>query len=201
MGATLVPSATSKQSGRISSRVGDEIRQLRKRQGLTILELSKRSQQSTGYLSQIERGISIPSVAAIESIAGALGVRVTWFFEAGEVSASSEGDVVVRRNGRRRLSYANGVHDLLLSPRLNGPVEMFLTFFAPGSGSGDGWLSANGYQTGLVLAGQFQLFIDNRKYDLREGDSFGFDGSTRHKYCNPGKVESRVVWVFTRPTG
>ena len=96
MGSILIPSASGKQSGRISTRVGDEIRQLRKRQGMTIVELSKCSQQSTGHLSQIERGVSVPSGAAIESIAAAFGVRVTWFFEAGEVSASSEGDVVGR---------------------------------------------------------------------------------------------------------
>jgi transcriptional regulator with XRE-family HTH domain len=199
MGSTLIPSTSGKQSGRISSRVGDEIRQLRKRQGMTIVELSKRSQQSTGYLSQIERGVSVPSVAAIESIAAALGVRVTWFFEAGEVSASSEGDVVVRKAGRRRLNYANGIHDLLLSPRLNGPVEMFLSSFAPGSGNGEEWLSADSYQTGLVLSGQLRLMVGDKTYELRAGDSFGFNGAEKHRYSNPGKVEARVVWVFTRP--
>ena len=201
MGSTLIPSAGGERSGRISSRVGEEIRQLRKRQGITIVELSKRSEQSTGYLSQIERGVSIPSVAAIERIAGALGVRVTWFFEAGEVSASSEGDIVVRKEGRRRLNYANGIQDLLLSPRLNGPVEMFLSCFAPGSGNGEEWLSADSYQTGVVLSGQLRLIVGDKKYDLREGDSFAFDGTIRHKYSNPGKVEARVVWVFTRPAG
>jgi transcriptional regulator with XRE-family HTH domain len=166
---------------------------------MTIVELSKRSGQSTGFLSQIERGISIPSVSAIESIAAALGVRVTWFFEAGEVSASSEGDVVVRKGNRRRLTYATGIDDQLLSPQLNGPLEMFLATFAPGSGNGEEWLKTSGYQAGMVLEGQLSLTVDSNEYDLKAGDSFGFDGTRRHKYVNPGRSNALVIWAFTRP--
>lgn len=198
MGATLQRSGGA-SPGQLSGRVGAEVRLLRKRLGITIVELSQKSGQSTGFLSQIERGISIPSVSAIESIAVALGVRVTWFFEAGEVVASSEGEVVVRKENRRRLTYATGIDDQLLSPQLNGPLEMFLATFSPGSGNGEGWLVTTGYQAGMVIEGQLRLLLDAETYDLKAGDSFGFDGSVRHRYVNPGRSNALIIWAFTRP--
>jgi transcriptional regulator with XRE-family HTH domain len=200
MGAILLPSPAAERGGELSGRLGQEIRLLRKRQGMTIVELSQKSGQSTGFLSQIERGISIPSVSAIESIARALGVRVTWFFEAGEVSSSSEGDVVVRKGCHRRLTYANGITDQLLSPRLNGTIEMFLATFEPNSGNSDGWLTYSGDQQGFVLEGQLRLVLENDIYELSAGDSFGFAGMVRHQYSNPGSTKALVLWVFTRPT-
>src|SRR5271170_7191191 len=99
--------------------LGREIRGLRKARGLTLAAVAETSGLSVGYLSLLERDLASPSVNALHAISRALGVTISWFFEAGEVPAT-ERDLVVRRARRRRLDYAPGISDQLLSPSLAG---------------------------------------------------------------------------------
>lgn len=51
-----------------------------------------------------------------------------------------------------------------------------------------------------MLSGQFELWVGDRHFVLDAGDSFSFASSEPHRYGNPGKVETRVIWVITPPT-
>src|SRR5512133_3552104 len=100
-------------------KIGREIRGLRKARGLTLTELAEKSGLSIGYLSLVERDRATPSINALHAISRALGVTISWFFDANAAPVEERG-FVVRRARRRRLEFSAGIVDELLSPSLEG---------------------------------------------------------------------------------
>jgi transcriptional regulator with XRE-family HTH domain len=179
--------------------LGREIRGLRKARGLTLAAVAQASGLSVGYLSLLERNRSTPSINALLAISRALGVTISWFFEAGEVP-ETERDLVVRRTRRRRLDFAPGISDELLSPSLAGALELLSSRFRPGAASGEVPYTHEGEEAGIVLRGQLELWVDGKVFLLEAGDSFGFSSSLPHRYRNPGSEEAEVIWAITPPS-
>ena len=184
----------------IDNRVGLEVRQLRKSSSTTISALSKMTGLSQGYLSQIERGISTPSIKALHSISRALGVTISWFFSPEMPGEQDLRDVVVRADCRRSLQFSSGITDELLSPNLNRNLEMLRCTFSPGAVSGTESYSHNGEEAGYVVSGTLSLWIDDREVVLHEGDSFAFSSETPHRYANETDKETVVIWAITPPS-
>jgi transcriptional regulator with XRE-family HTH domain len=179
--------------------IGQDIRGLRKARDMTLAALAETAGLSVGYLSLLERDLATPSIKALHAISRALGVTVSWFFEAGEVPAEERG-LVVRRNRRRRLDYSAGVVDELLSPTLTGSLELLASRFPPGASSGDEPYTHAGEEAGVVLRGRLELWVDGRVLRLEAGDSFGFASTLPHRYHNPGTEEAEVIWAITPPS-
>src|SRR5688572_15519020 len=102
------------------SLLGRDIRALRKGRGLTLAELALRLGRSVGWMSQVERGISVPSLVELKALAESFGVPVSLLF-AHDVPAEEERGVVVRAGHRRSLGTSeSGLVEELLSPDLGG---------------------------------------------------------------------------------
>ena len=61
--------------------IGNKIKQLRTRQGLTLEELASRSELTKGFLSQLERDLTSPSIDSLSDILEALGTNLSEFFQ------------------------------------------------------------------------------------------------------------------------
>jgi transcriptional regulator with XRE-family HTH domain len=179
--------------------IGREIRGLRKARGVTLAELAEASGLSVGYLSLLERDHATPSIKALHAVSRALGVTISWFFEANDVP-EEERDLVVRRARRRRLDYSAGVVDELLSPNLMGALELLSCRLPPGASSGDEPYTHAGEEAGVVIRGRLELWVDGRMVTLEAGDSFGFKSTLPHRYRNPGPDEAEVIWAITPPS-
>ena len=108
---------------------------------------------------------------------------------------------MVRAGERKTLRYDGlGMTDFLLTPGLQGRLELILAEIEPGAGSGDEPYSHEGEEAGLVVAGELELWVDEERYLLREGDSFAFASTRPHRYRNPGWATARVVWAVTPPS-
>ena len=180
--------------------LGQQIRQLRKARNMTLADLAGRTGMSLSYLSQVERSISDPSVVALYEISRALDVNISWFFANGDPGPDEEREFVVRAGRRRKVVFEGGAVDELISPHLNGQLELLLSRFPPGSMSGKDSYTHNGDEGGLVIAGQLELWIGSRHFLLAKGDSFTFPSSLPHRYGNPGETETVVVWAITPPS-
>ncbi len=178
---------------------GAEVRALRKARGMSLAELSAASALSVGYLSQIERNRSTPSVKALGAIARALGVTVGWFFSGGAAGPPQERGLVVRRDNRRRIIFRDGFVDYLLSPGLDGSLELLLSHFKPGASTGEPY-THRGEEAGLVLRGRLEVTVGGRSFVLEQGDSFSFHSSEPHGYRNVADDETVVVYAITPPT-
>ena len=181
--------------------MGQQVRELRKAKRMTLKELALASRLSSGYISLIERDLCTPSIKALHDIATALEINISWFFPAPSVkSASSESDIVVRKENRRVLRFGDGIRDELLSPNLGTELELLSCHFEPGANSGNSPYSHDSEEAGVVVFGQINLWVDDILYQLKEGDSFQFDSRRPHRYTNNGKTEAHVIWAITPPT-
>ena len=61
--------------------IGHKIKQLRVQNGLTLEELASRSELTKGFLSQLERNLTSPSISTLEDILEALGSSLSDFFK------------------------------------------------------------------------------------------------------------------------
>jgi transcriptional regulator with XRE-family HTH domain len=180
--------------------IGAAVRELRIAKGKTLIELARASGLSVGHLSQIERGVSNPSVKALHAVSRALDVTISWFFQPADPASAYERDYVVRKARRRVLSFNDGVTDSLLSPNLSRGVELILCELPPGAESGAEPYAHRGEETGLVIEGKLEIWIGDRHFVLDAGDSFAFSSEEAHRSRNPGKTTTRVVWAITPPS-
>jgi transcriptional regulator with XRE-family HTH domain len=180
--------------------IGQEIRSLRKVKGLTLQALAARCGKSVGFLSQVERGVSRPTISALHDLADALDVQISWFFPQGETGRPADGGVVVRRGLRRRLSFASGIADYLLSPDLKGPLELLWSVMEAGADSGESPYTHRGDEAGVVIRGVLRLWVGEQVFELEDGDSFAFPSTTPHRYVNPSDQPTEIVWVVTPPS-
>jgi len=185
--------------------LGSEIRQLRKVRGITLQQLALATGKSVGFLSQVERNLTKPSVAALQDISEALSVHIGWFFPEDSPGPAAEREFIVRRQKRRRLTYSEltgteylGLHDYLLSSNLNGELALGISRYEPGASTGDDEYRHEGEEAGLVLSGRLELTIDQVVHVLEAGDSFSFKSRLRHRYANPSATdETVVIWANT----
>lgn len=182
------------------SEVAKEIKDLRKARGMTLDALSETAGLSNGYLSQIERGVSRPSVKALYNISRALGVTIAWFFPPRTSDDSELRDYVVRAQARRKLTFASGETDELLSPNLRGQLELVYCTLPPGAESGKEPYTHQGEEAGIVISGQLHLWFGEHHAVLSKGDSFAFPSELPHRFANIGDCECVIIWVATPPT-
>ncbi len=180
--------------------VGTEIRRLRNIRKLTLDGLSRATGLSVGYLSQVERNKSSPTVKALFDISHALGVTINWFFHEGATDERAGDRFIVRSERRRSIRYDTGIVDELLNTQAVKSFEFLMSTFPPGFTFQDEPYSHDGEECGLVIKGRLNIQIDGIEYQLGEGDSFSFPSSLKHRYTNPGEEETRVIWCTSPPT-
>lgn len=185
-------------------KLGEDLRALRKVQGMTLNDLAQESGRSVSFLSKIERGLARPSVTALQEIAEALGVPVGWFFESDGPVPANERPFVVRADRRRKLTYSGvsgteymGFEDHLLSASLDRQLAMGISTYQPGGSTGDDLYTHQGEEAGLVISGEIELTLDQEVFVLKTGDSFSFPADIPHRYCNRGEAPAQIVWANT----
>ncbi len=187
--------ATDLSSSRVS--VGDDIRAIRRLRGLTLADLAKQLNRSTGWMSQVERGQNEPSIRDLRKIAALFEFPLSFFFRNHDAPADERG-VVVRKASRTTLGTGeSGLVEELLSPDLSGDFEMIRSVFAPGADSGK--VPARPTQDGgYVISGLLDLWVFGKKHELKAGDSFQFQNSV-YRWRNPGSEPAEVIWIISPP--
>ncbi|WP_420348753.1 helix-turn-helix domain-containing protein [Pelagibius sp.] len=184
-------------TGALASGVGRDLRALRKSRGLTLSELAAEVGRSVGFLSQVERGLSELSISDLRRLAGALGAPLSWFFVHEGVPPEERG-IVVRSSARRPLGLAaDGLTEELLSPDLGGAFEVIRSLFEPGAELKEP-AQRDTEETGYVVSGALDLWIDGRQFRLKAGDSFRIEREP-FRWRNPGRVRAEVIWVIAPP--
>jgi transcriptional regulator with XRE-family HTH domain len=183
--------------GSANALLARDLRALRKTRGLTLSEVALSLGRSVGWLSQVERGLSTPSITDLRAFAELFGVSLSLFF-GHDVEDEAERGVVVRAGHRRSLGTSDsGLVEELLSPDLGGSFEMLRSEFAPGA---ELKVAANRptEEAGYVVSGRFDIEIDGMWHQLAAGDSFRF-GHKPFRWRNPGEEPAVVIWVISPP--
>ena len=100
--------------------IGNKIRELRTRKGLTLEELASRSELTKGFLSQLERDLTSPSIDSLSDILEALGTNLAEFFQ-DCFSASTRAHIRFRACARERRAQSRGNAGTLPAPAVSPP--------------------------------------------------------------------------------
>ena len=173
---------------------GQRFRRLRTRRGLSLAQVARATGVSVGFLSALERGQMRSSVATLRRIARFYRTNILSFFEAAE-----ENPRLVRPAQRKILETTPGVRMELLAWG-HTAMEPHLFRVRPGGGSGESY-AHEGEEFLHVLRGDFEIWLNSGEhYRLKPGDSLYFESSTPHRWKNPGRSETWLLWVNTPPT-
>ena len=182
---------------RVPDKVGRTLRELRRSRRITIQQLADRLNRSTGYVSQLERGLSQPTLKDLYAACTVFGVPMSWFvdLEKTQPEAEREKDFIVRA-GQRRFMLHRGARTELLTPQLDSDVEFMISTIEPGVETEPKNVPTAGAEYGYILNGRLELWVDEEKFDLFEGDSYRFNRSSTYRSRNPSKTEPAIIiWV------
>ena len=173
---------------------GQRFRRLRIRRALSLAQVARATGVSVGFLSALERGQMRSSIATLRRIARFYRTNILSLFE-----TAGDNPRLVRPNQRKVLETTPGVRMELLAWG-NTVMEPHLFRIKPGGGSGASY-SHEGEEFLHVLRGNFEIWLDAKEhYHLKPGDSLYFESSTPHRWKNPGRTETWLLWINTPPT-
>ncbi|MFS4581860.1 helix-turn-helix domain-containing protein [Phaeobacter sp. C3_T13_0] len=177
--------------------LGADLRALRKARGATLADLAARLERSVGWLSQVERDISEPSISDLRAIAKCLDVPMSMLFAHSAAPVSEQG-YIVRAGARRPMgSGEEGLIEELLSPDLTDDFEMVHSTFRPHSRMQTP-ADRPTQEVGYVISGQLDLIIGGRSFTVGPGDSFRIK-EEMYQWANPYEVPAVTVWVIAPP--
>ncbi|MFK7744773.1 MAG: helix-turn-helix domain-containing protein [Roseobacter sp.] len=180
-----------------SQTLGADLRALRKARGLTLTDLADHLGRSVGWLSQVERDKSEPTITDLRLIADALAVSVSMLFRHAAAPAREAG-YIVRKTARRPIgSSIVGLAEELLSPDLTDDFEMVHSTFEAGSKIEDPVMRPT-QEVGYVISGRLDVEIGNTTHVIHPGDSFRIRGEP-FRWSNPYAEPAIAIWVIAPP--
>ncbi|MFI5372448.1 MAG: helix-turn-helix domain-containing protein [Candidatus Eisenbacteria bacterium] len=173
--------------------VGRKIRDLRLRRGLTVHQLATASGLSKGFISQLENGITSPSLASLTGLATVLGTSIAYL-----VASDSEAMCVVRRTERRRIEVGGNASRVeSLTPGTVRNLDVVMAELPPGLTAGDKQHYHQGEEFLLCVEGRIRVTCAGQVAELDEGDAAHFDGRAPHAVENVGERTARIIIVVT----
>jgi transcriptional regulator with XRE-family HTH domain len=166
----------------------------------TVKQLADAAGVSAGIISEVERGRGNPSFRTLYRISRALELRIGDLFDdypEGTTATAS----VVRAHQRKRLQLGEqGLVYQLLTPDLQGRLEMLLTRVSPGFSNEPDPFRHPGEECVLLLEGTLEVTVGGERYRLHQGDAITYDSGQTHWWQNPTDTEALIVGAVTPPS-
>ncbi len=176
-------------------KIGEKIKSLRIRNGLTQEELADRSELTKGFISQVERDLASPSIATLVDILEGLGTNLKEFFNENkdEKVVFTEEDIFESTN--EELKYK--LKWVIPNAQKNMMEPILIDLEIGGKTKED--FPHEGEEFGYVIEGNIYLHIGKNKYEVKKGESFYFNANSNHYISNAGEKIAKVIWVSTPP--
>ncbi len=177
-------------------KIGEKIRRLRIQNSLTQEELAERSELTKGFISQLERDLTSPSIATLVDILEGLGTNLQEFFnetvEEKIVFSKDDAFETVNEELKYTLKW-------IVPNAQKNKMEPILIELEPGGKSKED-SPHEGEEFGYVLTGSIYIYLGREKHKVRKGESFYFKANSNHYIANEGKTKATVIWVSTPPS-
>ncbi|OUQ58796.1 Cro/Cl family transcriptional regulator [Tyzzerella sp. An114] len=173
--------------------IGHKVKQLRVQKGLTLEELASRSELTKGFLSQLERDLTSPSISTLNDILEALGSSLSEFFmeEKEEKVVFQKGDFFVDEKENYTVNW------IVPNTQKNSMEPILIEI--PKGGRSFEVSPHSGEEFGYVLEGTVTLVCGENKYTVRKGETFYMNGKSFHYIENNKKTIAKILWVSTPP--
>lgn len=173
--------------------IGKKLKELRLQNDLTLDDLASRSELTKGFLSQVERNLTTPSIATLADILESLGTNLSEFFHEEE-----ETQIVFSKQDFFEDVQSDYTIEWVIPNAQKNEMEPILLTLHSHKCSQE--LSAHhGEEFGYVLKGNVTLIRGNKKYKLKAQETFYLDGSKSHYLYNHGSGDAKVLWITTPP--
>ncbi|MDF2589637.1 MAG: hypothetical protein K0S41_3478 [Anaerocolumna sp.] len=177
-------------------KIGEKIKELRIQKSLTQEELADRAELSKGFISQLERDLTSPSIATLVDILQCLGTNLEEFF------TDTESEQVVFKKSDYFEKYdselKNKIQWIIPNAQKNMLEPILLTLDPGGSTYPDN--PHEGEEFGFILNGSITLHIGSKKYKAKKGESFYFKANKQHFITASEKQGATLLWVSTPPS-
>lgn len=173
--------------------IGKKLKELRLQNDLTLDDLASRSELTKGFLSQVERNLTTPSIATLDDILEALGSNLSDFFREEEERqvVFSDKDFFVDEQEDFQIQW------VIPNAQKNEMEPILLTLYPHKKSH---VLSAyQGEEFGYVLKGGITIVQGNKKYKVKAKETFYLDGGKSHYLYNHTNSEAKVLWITTPP--
>ncbi|MBQ6105643.1 MAG: helix-turn-helix transcriptional regulator [Lachnospiraceae bacterium] len=173
--------------------IGHKLKQMRVRQNLTLEELASRCELTKGFLSQVERNLTSPSIVTLNDILEALGSSLGEFF--GE---EKQEKIVFHKNDFFVDEKDDYIVNWIVPNSQKNEMEPILIEIPPKSSS---FVvnPHNGEEFGYVLDGIVTLDIGGKASTVRKGETFYLKGREDHSISNKATKTAKVLWISTPP--
>ncbi len=187
---------------KIQKTIQERILKYRQERGLTLRQLAEKAGCTPSYISQIENGLTAPSLSMVGKLAAALNIPVIDLFS--EELEDSQIEGYLSKTGRKTIKYPDGnVSSQLLVTRVSTKkMEPLISIIKPGGRSDRSESMTHPVGTEefvLVLKGEIDFKCNGKDILLNEGDSLSFNGSLPHSWVNNTKNTAEVLFVFSPP--
>lgn len=174
--------------------IGKKIKRLRLKKGLTQEELGERTDLTKGYISQLERNLSSPSIDTLFSILEVLGSKPKDFFD----DEVQEQKVIYTMDDRTTfMDEENGYEVEWLVPESNeNEMEPILLTFQK-AGEFKSFEPSLSETYAYVLKGRVAVRLGKRHYFANKGESIYFYASDEHQIVNDNDGVSQLLLIAT----
>ena len=174
--------------------IGNKLKELRVLKGLTQEELADRSELSKGFISQLERNLTSPSITTLMDILQCLGTSIGEFFNEApdEQIVFGKQDYFVKED----IEYKNEIKWIIPNAQKNTIEPIYLTLQAGGSTCPD--TPHEGEEFGYVLQGAVSIHLGNKTYKAKKGESFYYTADKTHFLSS--KNGATLIWVSSPPS-
>ena len=174
--------------------IGNKLKELRVLKGLTQEELADRSELSKGFISQLERNLTSPSITTLMDILQCLGTSIGEFFNEApdEQIVFGKQDYFVKED----TEYKNEIKWIIPKKKKNTIEPIYLTLQAGGSTCPD--TPHEGEEFGYVLQGAVSIHLGNKTYKAKKGESFYYTADKTHFLSS--KNGATLIWVSSPPS-
>lgn len=176
--------------------IGEKLKRLRMEKQLTQEELANRCELSKGFISQLERDLTSPSIATLTDILDVLGTNLKGFF-----SEDYQEKVVFTKEDMFETSDDKLKYNLLWlvsNAQKNFMEPILITLEENGRYTEEE--PHEGEEFGYLLSGAIMLHLGNKKYKVRKGESFYFKPTVNHFISNAGSSIAKVIWISSPPS-
>ena len=175
--------------------IGLKLKELRILKGLTQEELADRAELSKGFISQLERNLTSPSIATLMDILQCLGTTIGEFFNETpeEQIVFGKGDYFEKKDSELN----NEIKWIIPNAQKNMMEPILLTLEAGGETYPDN--PHEGEEFGYVLQGMVSIHIGSKIYRAKKGESFYFTPHSEH-FIEAGINGAVLIWISTPPS-
>lgn len=183
--------------------IGDRLREERVKAGLSQRELSRRLGLSASMISQLESGLSKPSVGTLYAIVTELDLSLDRVIRGGGLDGrQSQTDErrpgpLVHPEDRESIELDSGVRWEELTASHEEFVDFLLATYEVGGSSthDESLMRHQGREYGYIISGTLGVKIAFQEYEMNPGDSIAFDSTVPHRLFNKGDVPVHAIWI------